>query len=444
MAYDKIIPVKSRLDHRINYALNKDKTGLSRVLGYIENEDKTTLPGGEVVFESALSCSLDAAFAEMMRTKERWHKPGGVLGYHLIHSYAPGEVTPEEAHAAGVEFARRLLGDRYEAVIATHLDHEHLHCHIVFNSVSFVDGKKYRNNFKDYFGDIRGTSNAVSRERQLSVIDPKSKGKAYGEWRAERQGKPTIRGMVRRDIDAALAEAFTLKSFWAALEKMGYQVKRGVHVKHTAVKPPGGQRFIRLDGLGEGYTEAALLERLGQSRMEPRKAEAPTVHLPRRRYYLDKPLKQVKHLHGFRALYFRYLYLLGGPRPRRKPVPFAVRKEVTRLNRYIEQFHFLREHEIDTDWQLSDLAASLQSQIKGLVRERKALYRQARQGDSVEREIAEINERLRPLRRELRLCARIKEDIPHIREQLEQSRENPEISEKSKSKRKERDHGYKR
>ena len=83
-----------------------------------------------------------------------------MLGYHLIHSYAPGEVTPRQAHELGVEFARRVLGEKYEVVVSTHLDHEHLHCHILFNSVSFVDGRKYQNTFKDYFGDIRGTSNA--------------------------------------------------------------------------------------------------------------------------------------------------------------------------------------------------------------------------------------------------------------------------------------------
>ena len=110
---------------------------------------------------------LHKAFIDIMRafkqnaeqmfvraTKRRWDKKGGVLGYHIIHSYAPGEVTPDEAHAAGVEFARRLLGDKYEVVVATHVDRAHLHCHIVFNSVSFVDGKKYRSDFQSYFGII--------------------------------------------------------------------------------------------------------------------------------------------------------------------------------------------------------------------------------------------------------------------------------------------------
>ena len=104
------------------------------------------------------------------------------MGYHLIHAFAPGEVTPEQAHKIGVEFAARLLGDRYEAVVSTHLDRDHLHCHILFNSVSFVDGAKYKNTFKDYFGDIRGISNEVSRAHGLSVIEPGEGGRHYAEW----------------------------------------------------------------------------------------------------------------------------------------------------------------------------------------------------------------------------------------------------------------------
>lgn len=169
MAYDKIIPVTRRLDKCAKYVTNPEKTALDSVQGYIANPEKSPLV-------TALNCQTATACQEMLSTKRRWGKTGGVLGYHLIHSYAPGEVTPEQAHAAGVEFARRLLGDRYEAVIATHVDREHLHCHILFNSVSFVDGKKYRNSFQDYFGDIRETSNQVSREQGLSTIQPQGRG----------------------------------------------------------------------------------------------------------------------------------------------------------------------------------------------------------------------------------------------------------------------------
>mgnify|MGYP002587179055 CR=1 FL=1 len=123
---------------------------------------------------------------------------------------------------------------------STHIDQEHLHCHIVFNSVSFVDGEKYRNDFKAYFGDIRETSNEVSRDYGLSIIvpDPGSGGgKHYAEWAAEKRGKTTVRGLIRQDMDAALSRSFTLRSFWTALERRGYTVKRGG--KYVSIRPPG-------------------------------------------------------------------------------------------------------------------------------------------------------------------------------------------------------------
>ena len=131
MAYDKIIPIRRRLDHCVAYVLNSEKTDLGRVLEYIGNAGKTIAPDGEAVLETAINCQLDTAYREMQATKRRWGKTGGVLGYHLVHSYAPGEVTPEQAHEIGVEFARQLLQGKYEAVVATHLDHAHIHNHVL-------------------------------------------------------------------------------------------------------------------------------------------------------------------------------------------------------------------------------------------------------------------------------------------------------------------------
>ena len=261
MAYDKIIPIRQRMDNCLGYVLNEEKNSLDHALTYAENPDKAH----QLV--TGINCQAATAYSEMQATKRRWDKTGGILGYHIIHSYAPGEVTPEEAHAAGVEFARRLLGNSYEAVISTHLDREHLHCHIVFNSVSFVDGRKYRSDFQSYFGTLRETSNAVSRDHGLSVIEETTgQGKHYAEWEAERTGKETVRGLIRRDIDAAIRESFTFESFLTALRRQGYSIKYGPNVKHTAICPPGGQRFFRLSGMGERYTEATIRERLAAIR----------------------------------------------------------------------------------------------------------------------------------------------------------------------------------
>ena len=419
MAYDKIIPLRARLDHCLDYVLNEEKSSLSHALAYTENPEKSH----QLV--TGVNCQARTAFREMQATKRRWDKRGGILGYHLIHSYAPGEVTPEQAHAAGVEFARRLLGDRYEAVVSTHLDREHYHCHIVFNSVSFVDGKKYRSDFASYFGQVRGTSNAVSRDYGLSVIQPQGQGKHYAQWDAERRGGATVSGLIRQDIDAAIQESFTFDTFLAALRRQEYAVKYGAGVKHIALRPPGAQRFFRLDSLGDGYTEADVRARLTVIR----RGEAPEQPQPERRPRRQRrytvrggrlPERRPQKLRGFRALYVSYLYLLGARRPRgKRQYPFPIRAEVTKLHRYQRQMKLLQTYRIDTDAQLAMLGSALQADIDALTGQRKELYQRKRAGEDVSGEIESINQELRRLRGQLKTCGQIAADIPRIRAQAE-------------------------
>ncbi len=429
MAYDKIIPIKKRLDQCVNYILNPEKTDLGRVLEYIGNGDKTITPDGKLMLQSAVNCQLNTAYQEMRATKQRWGKKGGVQGYHLVHSYAPGEVTPEQAHAMGLEFVQELLQGKYEVVVATHLDHDHIHCHILFNSVSLLDGKKYRDNFQAYFGDIRGASNAVSRRHGLSVIQPEGSGKSYAELDAQRKGKATVRDLIRQDIDAFIVQSFTYSSFLSLLKKHGYEIKTGENVKHTAIKPPGSSRFIRLDSLGEGYREAEIRQRLSQGRTG---TMPETAAKPPRHYHIRKgsiPRKRQK-LRGFRALYVHYLFFLGiyKPGPKRKYIPVSVRKDVTQLHRYQRQFRLMQEYRIESDSDLSMLQSALQADIDALVQERKGLYKVRRQGADVDGQIISINEQLRQLRSKLKTCDQIQADIPHVRAQVQeiQSQEQPD------------------
>ncbi len=432
MAYDKIRVIHTRLDNSIRYVLNAEKT--------VDGSTWAVLIGG-------INCQPETAFREMMQTKRRWdkaHRP--IQGYHIIHSFAPGEVTPEQAQEIGMELARRLVGDRFEAVVSTHTDHAHVHCHIVFNSVSCTDGKMYRDDFKAYYGDIRGISNEISRKNDLSVIEPKGKGKHYAEWDAERNGKVTVRGLIRQDIDAALAEAFTLQSFFEVLQRRGYKIKRGANVKHTAVKPPGSDRFVRLDSLGDGYTEADIRDRLNRSRTEPEAAKAApasSTYIPKRRYKVMRgsPVYRKKRkLSGLRRLYLHYLYLLSPPRPRRRLTPFSVRAEVRKLGQYKRQFALLQKYRINSESQLSMLADALQADIDSLVVSRRELYRRQRRGEDVSAEIKEISLALRPIRRELKCCQQVADRIPQIQEHIRLTRQAEKQNTSEKTKPKERRH----
>lgn len=427
MAYTKILVIHDRLDKSVKYAQNEEKTSLETALDYALNRAKTE----QTCFETALNCDRATVYADMMATKRRWAKTGRKRkGYHIIQSFAPGEVTPEQAHAVGVEFAQRLLGERYEVIVGTHLDKEHLHNHIVFNSVSFVDGLMYRDTMTDYYQGIRGTSDTVCRERGLSVIEPDPDNPDKGRSRPEWEGKTTIRDTVRRDVDTALSRAYTIQSFWDELRRMGYEVNAG-NRKHISIRPPGGKGNIRLDSLGDGYTEADLKGRLGAARRgetpAPRREPPKSPFLTYgRRYYVrgGLPRHRPRKLTGFQALCFKYLYLLrrmkqGRPGSR---TAFDMRQELIKFDRYQRQFLYLHKNRIETQAQLSMQYDAIQAEIDTLTGRRKELYRLRRAGDdTVTAEIEAITRQLRPLRRELRMCVQIEEDSPKMKEAVKQT-----------------------
>ena len=259
MAYTSIIPVH-RLDSSIAYIKDEKKTSkrteagsLEEAVAYAMNREKTE----QAVFEDAIGCTCDSAFADMVATKKRFHKMEGVQGYHLIQSFAEGEVTPELAHLIGQELADELLKGKFEAVVTTHLNTRHYHNHIVFNSVSMEDGRKYHSNAKSYYEEVRKISDAICVKYGLSVIPEKGgKGKSYSQWQAERDGKPTWRTAIRMDIKEAVQECFTWKQFLAQMEQRGYVWKW--NQKYPSLKAPGMERFVRLKSLGKNYTETAI------------------------------------------------------------------------------------------------------------------------------------------------------------------------------------------
>ena len=447
MAITKIIAIRDRLDKRVNYVANAEKTSLDCSVLYAVNPQKTE----QSFFVTAMNCgSAATAYQEMLETKRAFGKTDGVLGYHFIQSFAPGEVTPEQAHAIGIEFSRQLFGTDFEVVIGTHLDKQHLHNHIVINSVSCVDGRKYHSDPAGYYNKVRAISVNICREQNLSVITPKGKGKHYAEWAAEQKGQPTIRGMIRKDIDSIIAEAYTFQTFFMLLQKKGYVVKHGPNRKYTTVQPPGAKRAIRLDSLGDGYTEEAIKQRLINQRSSGTGGMA--LHTPTnaKRYRLHGQLHTVpkKKITGFKALYLRYLYLLRGSRriKRRRRADFSLRQDLIRLEQYQKQFRYLMEQDITTASELEQRIAGLEWDIQQLTEQRKPLYYERRNTEDeqtkeqISLEIDRHTTSLREKRRELTLCRRIQADIPRVSEQVRQAQEE----QKENMRKEERQHEYQR
>ena len=422
MAYLKILTRRYNLAGCTDYAVNEDKT-VENAAKYALNPEKTE----ERFYVSCLNCgSIETANEEMQKTKKRFGKEDKVLCYHVIQSFPPGEGSPEQIHKIGIAFAKECFGD-FEVVIGTHLDRGHLHNHIVINSVSFVDGRKYRSVPKTLY-QLRDVSDRICKENGLSVIIPKGKGKHYAEWQAEQNGKTTIRSMIRKDVDVAIEKSFNYRSFLEVMRASGYIVKYGQNVKHTAVKPKGGQRYIRLSSLGQGYTEADIQERLRKKRIYDDFRFCSKKCKNHNKIRLTGRYQKSRKITGIRALYWKYLYLLGKAKKRtgrRKVSPYLY-DEVIRFEKYVKQNKFLSENRIETTEDIEKLMSFFHGEISQLVEERKRMGKEVRlRGASVKNDAAyqQCNEQLKTYRAKLRMCENILEIEGRIRSNLQSMKE---------------------
>lgn len=424
MAVLKIHVIRQRLDHRLSYVMNAEKTAHQGFHSFFGIKDTLT---------SGFNCACDEAYQQMMETKKFMQKTDKVLGYHYIQSFKPGEVTPEEAHQVGCEFIERCFGNEYEVVIGTHTDHAHIHNHIILNSVSFADGRKYLSTPASFY-KLRGISDEICRAHGLSVIDePKTrKAKHYAEWKADQEYRPTIRKEIRRDIDIIVKQAHSLNEFWALLELRGYQINANERRKYVTIRPPNGKRFIRLKSLGEEYTPKELMKRIEAERErveQNRKEVRENFKQPksRKKYYAVRWLF-VPHrltLRGIRALYWRYVYMLSKVRTREAPrvVRGVMLDELKKLERYTQQYYFMRDNRLNTEADVNLYEEALSNEIYILTDRRKHLYAECRKPDVdtpvLKAQTKQITGELRMLRKKQRICKSVLDNVPAMRKRLE-------------------------
>ena len=248
MAVTKTHPIKSTLKAAIDYICNPAKTDGSLLI-------------------SSYGCSAETADIEFAWTRQHTIDKGENLGRHLIQAFAPGEVTPEEAHQIGLELAKDILGGKYEFVLTTHIDRGHIHNHVIWNAVSFTDHKHYHSNKRSYY-EIRRASDRLCKEHGLSVIVPgQEKGKSYVEHQAVRNGT-SYKAKLKSAIDRLLPACADLEDLLRRLQEEGYEIRRGQYISCRASNQ---ERFTRLKTLGVDYTEAALAARIaGRTRPSKR------------------------------------------------------------------------------------------------------------------------------------------------------------------------------
>lgn len=445
MAVTKLWKVENNLKKVLDYTKNPDKTrklkyslediqSLKNVLAYAKDEEKTE----QEFYVSGINCNSVKACEQFVDVKTQYGKADGIQAYHGYMSFKDTDnVTPELAHQIGMEFARRVWGDRFQIVVTTHLNTKCLHCHFVINSVSFADGKMMHGKEKAWFY-FRHIADEVCREYNLSVIE-KPQTVKHSDFLIEQdnKGKPTRYNLVREAIDEAISHSCNKQEFEHYLKKMGYKYRLSDNLKYWTVIPKGYEKPIRLYKLGESYANDKIMERLIENGSAVRlKPFQKTIS-----YSVPKEI-DLRCKKG--SLYNRYLYYcykLGYLPKKEKPkynnakLHYLLREDLMKLDKITEETRLLAKYQIDTDKQLFSFKESLENEIRNLTADRTHLRNKIRRKNiddvtlsKAKDKISEISRRLKTLRREIALCDDIAQRSKVMEKNIEQIERDEEKS----------------
>lgn len=334
----------------------------------------------------------------------------------------------EQAHEVGVKLAERMWGDRFQVIVATHLNTDCLHNHFVLNSVSFADGKHYHDNKKN-LRLLRKRSDELCREYALSVIEqPSGRKKPYALYQAEKQGLPTRDTVARQAVDEAISKSFTLKDFDRELLKMGYRINFDPNRKYWTIIGKGWQRPKRLYKLGEDYTNDRIVERIKENSYAVRFSQFVKSTKEVKVFRVRGTMKNARKIGGLRGLYLHYCYKLGIlPKGRKQDyakLHYLLKDDLMKMEMIAKETRLLCRCHIDTAEQLLSYQAFLTTEMAELTAKRKGLYSLSRKASGEEKEavkaqISEITGRLNTIRKEVRLCEGIEVRSGVLKEKLQ-------------------------
>ena len=387
IAVTSLWKVSNNLKQTIEYAENKEKTSfkdLGSTIKYAMNEDKTE----KSFFVSGINCNIDTALDEMLDVKKTFNKEKGILAFHGYQSFKEDEVTPEQAHKIGIELANEMWGDKYQVIVTTHLNTNHIHNHFVVNSVSFIDGKKYSYTNKE-IASLRNTNDSICEKYNLSHLEEKAtnSGTDYRYY----LGKNNYSKSAKRDIDIAINSSYSYKEFENTLESMGYKVS--YRYEHLTIRHKNYKRNIRVDReFGEEYTISSIKRRIKL----PKKLLDENYYI---NYYHIKK-KEKKKYHGLIGLYRYYCFLLKiyPSYPKKYKITYQMRQDLNKLDELNKQTVFLAKYNLDTEEKFNNYYDELSQKIKS----------------------SNDKEQIKLIREDLKLMNQISERIKKINENFEE------------------------
>lgn len=386
----------TKLDHLKESSKGNPAAHLKNAIRYILNPEKTE---GGLYVGGSCGRNADEVYSSMMHTKEAFGKPYGRQGYHFVISFSPGECTEETAYLVGKEFCEQYFGSEYEYVYAVHNDHAHMHCHIVFNSVSQIDGRKYRYVNGDWERYVQPITDKLCEKYGLAKLvyeKDETKGESYAEHLAAKEGRFTHSDVIRADIDTAIARSGSYEEFQSIMRSMGYGIHEGTSEKHgtyLSYHAPGFSRARRDWRLGEGYRIGDIIYRIAHKeveRMNKKEANLPKrFRLPVLRLSNNPGLQLCFVLRVRQTTDWHYFAFQRKEQAR-------VRKDLLAIDRLHEVCVYLLEHDLKSEEEVQQRLSEVQ---RSIVKERCRL-RKERAAESVRQEEKWIRDRYR----ELEMC----------------------------------------
>lgn len=342
---------------------------LKSALDYIMNPEKTQ--DGRLV--GGINCQPDNAFEQMKDTKRKFGKIDKRQGYHLILSFKEGETNPNMVYEITRRFVEKYLGKEFEAVYCVHDNTDHVHSHIVFNSVSFVDGHKYRYEKGDWAKDIQPITNRLCEEYGLSTIeiegDKDATHEHYKEWNEYRDGKFVWADMIARDLDSCILQADDYDGFLELLKEKGYEIKKG---KYLAVKPPGMNRFKRCKTLGENYSEERIRIRIQEEDLAFYQKQKEEFEPQLVKCYVKRYRRA--NMSGLQKRYYAKLYRIGKLKKRPYSQAWKYKNDIKKMQKLQQQYLFLVRHDIHNVVDLALTVENLTDKKKAASKDKSRVY----------------------------------------------------------------------
>lgn len=447
MAVTSLWAVKTRLSRTIDYVKNPEKTmnkteldpdsltALKDVIEYAEDGFKTE----EGMFVTGINCRVDQVYKDFMLTKELYGKTGGRLAYHGYQSFKEGDgkITAELAHEIGVKLAEELWGDRFEVVVATHLNTGHYHNHFVLNSVSFADGYKFTRTIADY-QKMREVSDRLCREYHLITVDnPRHKRMPYSEWQDSKMNKPTIRSRIREDIDNAIKVSYTQRQFAKVMKEMGYEfkleTKDGYPLKYPGLMPPGSEKYIRFRSLGPGYELEEILKKILKNNLV---SGMPEIKVNASDYKNTDCV--------FRRKYFIFTATINRYVKRNQSfeyIPMAIREDVYKLEEYRIRTDFLYKNNLQTIEQVEAKKQVRERELEELTKRCKHLYYELGlienktdpKCQDIKSEIRSIRKDMKRLNTEIKVCEEILDTSTKVEDFFDSKYKDKEVKKQNVS-----------